>query len=154
MPAAVIAQKSSCTPCPIVQSQNPYCHSTQGSHSHGVQKIYSTLRACLIHGEQRHSQNQLPVGALPWQFEPQSLYVEVEALHSPKWVPSSLSTLPARLKISGKHGFFPLAKSPGNRNEQEPPQPILVSKWCLLPTNCWMLLWRDGRKKHAFLSLD
>lgn len=46
-----------------------------------------------------------------------------------------LSTLPARLKVSGEHRFFPLPKSLDYTCEHEP-----LAECCLLPDDCWVYI--------------
>lgn len=85
-PDTGIAQRSSYTPCPIMQSQTSHRHSTQGSYK--IQGAGDPLRpATLSHKcrEPRHSQSQLPVGDSPnslsrdasdieWRGVPHRLY--------------------------------------------------------------------------------
>lgn len=54
VPSRVIAQRSSCILCPIVQLQNSHSHRGQGSHSHRVQRICSAPRAFSIQDENRN----------------------------------------------------------------------------------------------------
>lgn len=50
----MIAQRSSCILCPIVQLQNCHSHRWQGSHSHRIQRICSAPRAFSIQEENRN----------------------------------------------------------------------------------------------------
>lgn len=52
-PKTVIAQRPGCTTRSIVQSRNSHSHSTQGSHSHRMQRILSSPWASNIYGESR-----------------------------------------------------------------------------------------------------
>lgn len=82
-------------------------------------------------------------GRLPWQFEPLNLWY-VESMGVPTVLcgcPDPVNSQPVSKSIENVD--FSSGKTLSHRSTQEVPQPLLVSKCCLLPTSCWAPLWRD-----------
>lgn len=98
------------------------------------------LLACPVYGERRDD----PTASCLWVFCLVSLnprvyqMLRLRAPHSPMQLSSLLSTPTATLKLSGVGNVhFSLWKYPQiTRTQQEPPQALLVPKWCLLPISC------------------